>query len=411
MFFHSWNDIDPTVLIDDDGQAYLYWGNPECYWVKLNSDMISFNGKIDSLVPRMKTYQEGPWIYKKDNKYYLSWSSTCCPEGIGYAVADKPTGPWTYKNSIMDGNSNSSGNQPGIFDFKGSTYTTGFTNELWYSIQGGRTTRYERRSASLAKLSFDADGTIPKIPWFGAGNPVPGVPQVGSLNPYDTVQAETICFSKGVRTEVCKDVSGKMDVDSIHNGDYIKVKGVDFKSSGQKLFEARVASGANGGTIEIYIDSINGTKIGSCAFQGTSGWQTWATKSCVISNVSGKHDLFFKFTGGSGLLFNFNWWKFTESTGTGTMTGNIIYSDKVKLSVEKSSHTVNLDFVHFVSYQNINVELFDAKGRLVRSTINNAINSGRIALHLNKNEIHAGIYLIRVLQNNKTVFTQQFDLQ
>ena len=23
-----WDDIDPTVWIDDDGQAYMYWGNP-----------------------------------------------------------------------------------------------------------------------------------------------------------------------------------------------------------------------------------------------------------------------------------------------------------------------------------------------------------------------------------------------
>ncbi|HMA64171.1 MAG TPA: carbohydrate-binding protein, partial [Chitinispirillaceae bacterium] len=300
---------------------------------------------------------------------------------------------------------------PGIFDFKGSTYTTGFTNELWFSIQGGRTTRYERRSASLAKLSFDADGTIPKIPWFGVGNPVPGVSQVGSLNPYDTVQAETICFSKGVRTEACKDVSGKMNVDSIHNGDYIKVKGVDFNNSGSKLFEARVASGANGGTIELYLDSLTGTKIGSCTFQGTNGWQSWVTKSCAVSDVSGKHDLFLKFTGGNGLLFNFNWWKFTGSTGSGITSSNSLYCNKVKLSVDKASYTVNIDFLHVTSHQNVHVELYDANGRLMRSIRNNAINTDRISLHLNKNKIHAGIYLIRVLQNNKTVLTQQFNLQ
>jgi beta-xylosidase len=38
------NQIDPTVLIDDDGQAYLYWGNPDLWYVKLNSDMISYSG-------------------------------------------------------------------------------------------------------------------------------------------------------------------------------------------------------------------------------------------------------------------------------------------------------------------------------------------------------------------------------
>src|SRR5690606_13524955 len=36
-FVQSGNgDIDPSVFIDDDGQAYLYWGNPNCYYVKLN---------------------------------------------------------------------------------------------------------------------------------------------------------------------------------------------------------------------------------------------------------------------------------------------------------------------------------------------------------------------------------------
>ena len=41
-----WDDIDPTVYIDDDGQAYMYWGNPNLYYVKLNEDMISTSGDI-----------------------------------------------------------------------------------------------------------------------------------------------------------------------------------------------------------------------------------------------------------------------------------------------------------------------------------------------------------------------------
>jgi hypothetical protein len=402
--------IDPTVLIDDDEQAYLYWGNPDAYYVKLNKDMVSYSGDIVK-IPRQQSYQEGPWLYKNNNHYYLAWSSTCCPEGIGYAMSDAPTGPWTFKGSIMDGNSNSSGNQPGIFDFKGSTYTTGFTNELWYSIQGGRSVRYERRSANLAKITFNADGTIPKLPWFGMGNPTPGVPQVGSFNPYDTVQAETICWSKGVRTEVCKDVSGKMDVDSIHNGDYIKVKGVDFKNGGSKLFEARIASGASGGSIELYIDSINGTKIGTCAFQGTNGWQTWVTKSCEISSVSDKHDLFLKFTGGNGLLFNFNWWKFSLSTGTAAMAGNGLKQDyKITLIADRNSKTIRIDISNHITSQNVHVDMFDVKGRLVKSIFNNNLSSNIITLHLNKGEIKTGIYLIRVSQNGKTVFSQRFSL-
>jgi arabinoxylan arabinofuranohydrolase len=404
--------IDPTVLIDDDEQAYLFWGNPDAYYVKLNKDMISYSGSI-VMLPRMQTYQEGPWIYKKNSNYYLAWSSTCCPEGIGYAMATAATGPYTYKNSIMDGNSNSSGNQPGIFDFKGSTYTTGFTNELWYTIQGGRSVRYERRSASLAKITFNADGTIPKIPWFGVGNPTPGVAQVGTFNPYDTVQAETICFSKGVRTEVCKDVSGKMDVDSIHNGDYIEVKGVDFKTDGAKLFDARVASGTNGGNIEIHLDTITGPIVGTCAVSGTGGWQTWVTKSCQISGATGVHNVYFKFTGGSGLLFNFNWWKFSLATGTGAIANNSLKSSMaVKMALDNGkTRTLRLDFSQPVCQEKVNVCLFDVKGRQVRTIFENSLSSSHLAIQLDQTQMRTGVYMVRVSLDNKIVLTKSLNVQ
>ena len=92
-----WDDIDPTVFIDDDGQAYMYWGNPNLYCIKLNNDMISYSGEIMKM-PHIDDYQEGPWFYKRNGHYYLAFASTCCPEGIGYAMSDSPTGPWTYKS-------------------------------------------------------------------------------------------------------------------------------------------------------------------------------------------------------------------------------------------------------------------------------------------------------------------------
>lgn len=409
LFFHSWNDIDPTVFIDDDGQAYMYWGNPECYFVKLNQDMISFAGKIDSIKPRLKTYQEGPWFYKRNNHYYLAWSSTCCPEGIGYAMSSSPTGPWTYKGSIMDGNPLSSGNQPGIFDFKGKSYTFGFNFALNAAITS---THHERRSACLAEMPYNADGTIPKLPWFGNRVPEPGVAQVGSLNPYDTVQAETICFEKGVRTEVCKDINGKMNVDSIHNNDYIKVKGVDFKTPGPDLFEARVASGSNGGNIELRIDSLNGRKIGTCAIQGTGGWQNWVTKSCEVSNVTGKHDLFFKFTGGNGLLFNFNWWKFSSSTSTRGLNGNTTeHAQKVKITVNNGNvRNVHLEFLPSYLGKEVTVRVYDMGGRLAKTIYKNSLSASQLVLHIEKNDLMSGMYLVTVTVNENMVLTKKFNL-
>jgi len=72
------------------------------------------------------------------------------------------------------------------------------------------------------------------------------------LNPYVRTEAETICWSSGIETEKCSE--GGMNVGFIENGDYIKVKGVNF-GTGAASFEARVASATNGGNIEIRLDS------------------------------------------------------------------------------------------------------------------------------------------------------------
>ncbi|NLM60421.1 MAG: carbohydrate-binding protein, partial [Clostridium sp.] len=77
-------------------------------------------------------------------------------------------------------------------------------------------------------------------------------------------------------------------------------------------FEARVASATSGGKIELRIDSPNGMLIGTCPVVGTGGWQTWSTVTCDVSSVKGMHDLYLVFKGGSGYLFNINWWKFYD---------------------------------------------------------------------------------------------------
>ena len=80
----------------------MYWGNPKVYYVKLNEDMISYSGEIMQDPTTPDNYQEGPWVWKRGDRYYLAYASTCCPEGIGYAMSDSPTGPWEYKGMVVD---------------------------------------------------------------------------------------------------------------------------------------------------------------------------------------------------------------------------------------------------------------------------------------------------------------------
>jgi len=177
------DNIDPTVAVDDDGQAYLYWGNPDLWYVRLNRDMISYSGKIEKIGPRISDYQEGPWFYKRQGKYYMAFASTCCSEGIGYAVSDRATGPWTYKGPIMDHNPAATGNHPGIIDYKGGSYVFGFSYELNFAMTP---IHHERRSVTVAKFDYHPDGTIPNLGWWDRTT----APQIETLNPYDVVQAE-----------------------------------------------------------------------------------------------------------------------------------------------------------------------------------------------------------------------------
>ncbi len=302
-------DYDPTVFIDDDGQAYLYWGgNGPCYFVKLNEEMITTSGEIQTAsidftgTPPEASYTEGPWLWKKSGHYYLAWASRCCPEGIGYAMSNSPTGPWKCKGTIMDPDQRSSGNHPGIIEYKGNWYVFGFNYAINYSLTN---VHRERRSICVEKMSYNPDGTIQKLPWWTKT----GVRQIGTLNPYIRNEAETIAWESGVKTGKSK--SKGIHVTDINNSDYIKVKGVDFGNKGAGFFSAGVASALNGSEIELRIDSLGGTKIGALSITKTGSVKNWKLESTSVNNASGIHDLYFLFKGKPGeILFNFDYWKF-----------------------------------------------------------------------------------------------------
>lgn len=305
--------IDPTVYVDDDGQAYMYWGNTGLWMVKLNPDMISLSGSVQTMTLNKETFDntfgEGPWLDKRDGLYYLLFASKAEPapsvrpngsmENLRYSTSSSPIGPWKYRDMIMPAEGKSWTNHPAVAHYKGKSYFVYHNGALPGGGDG-------QRSVCVEEFSYGADGTIPKIPMTKTGPK-----QIGTLNPFQTTQAETIAFSVGLKTEKCSDTDGGMDVTSIHNGDTIKVNGVNF-GSGATSFDARVASSTSGGSIELRLDSQTGTLIGTCAVQGTGGAQTWATKSCSVKDATGIHDLYFNFVGsGTGTLFNFNWWRFS----------------------------------------------------------------------------------------------------
>lgn len=313
----SWDYIDPTVFIDDDGQAYLYWGNPRLYYVKLNDDMISYSGNImqvdqspesfgePKFVPMeadkkyFSTYTEGPWFYKRNGKYYMVYAAGGIPEHIGYSMSDYPTGPWKYKGVIMpQTDTNSFTNHPGIIDYKGKSYFFYHTGML---PGGGGFAR----SIAVEQFEYNADGTIPEI--LPTSN---GVEAVGMLDPYKRTEAETMSWSEGISTE--PNASTGVYVSDIHNGDYIKVANVNFGSGGPHKFGVSAASALRGGTLEVHMDSPDGPLVAEVKVPSTGGWENWRYLETMAKiEVPGVHDIFFVCKGRKGpKLFNLDYWQF-----------------------------------------------------------------------------------------------------
>lgn len=294
-----WNDIDPTVFIDDDGQAYMYWGNPDLYYVKLNKDMVSYSGDIVKL-PKIKDYQEGPWFYKRGDHYYMAFASTCCPEGIGYAMSDSPTGPWEYKGHIMNHNPLSNGNHPGIADYKGKSYVFGLNYQL---LREETKEHKERRSVGVAEMQYNPDGTIQELPFWTECV----VKQIQPFNPYRRVEAETMSWGYGLKTSK-NPQTGRITVNNIDNGETLTLSGVDFGSKGAKRFKASLAGVKAGSEIEIHLDSATGPLVGTLKPKASTGTD-FATSECKLKDAKGQHDLVFLFKGPGKDLMEWDWWE------------------------------------------------------------------------------------------------------
>lgn len=159
-------NIDPTVLVDDDGRVFLYWGTfGQLRGVELERDMVTPKGdvvKVDSL----PGFFEAPWLMKRDGTYYLLYAgnragpeSDCTPAlyhaCIAYGTAPTPLGPWTYRGVLLKPVSSTT-SHPGVIQFKGEWYIAYHTADA----EGGG---HFRRSVAIDRLAFDDTQSPPAI--------------------------------------------------------------------------------------------------------------------------------------------------------------------------------------------------------------------------------------------------------
>lgn len=277
---------DPALLVHN-GRVYLYASNDDDYTIDKKSGYITSIVCVSSSdmknwinhgavfeVPRDASWAKRTWapaVISRNAKIFLYFGNGDL--GIGLVTSGNPIAP--FKDPIGKGL---------------------ISTETPDALPGENMWLFD-------PMTFiDDDGTIEQVIYT-----YNDVAQVGGLNPYTRVEAETMPSQKGVETEVCS--KDDMNVTSLKDGDWIKINGLDFRSKGAEKFTANVIG--NDSTVELRLGSETGKLIGALNTAAAKNNQDWKFLSCKIDEVAGKQDLFLVVKGTGTNSLKIDWWTLT----------------------------------------------------------------------------------------------------
>ncbi|MBN2534551.1 MAG: family 43 glycosylhydrolase [Spirochaetales bacterium] len=304
------NDVewvfDPGILIDDDGQAYMYFGGgmpdtgDNARVIRLNEDMVSLKDESATTIIA-PDYFEAPFVFKRNGYYYFTYSTNWVGHGIriDYMMSTDPMKGFTYKGTILNNPPGNHGNNShhSIVEHEGEWYI--FYHNRKLSIREIGNKAIYQRSITLDYVTFNDDGTINLV------TPTDGtVEQLKNVDAFSIIEAEMMADLRGVEIEFAyeNEIKAGVNVTDIDNYDWTGYSQVDF-GEGAHNFNAKVASKTAGTRIEIWIDGLDlfkntpGTLIGTCKVPNTRNWQAWKNVTCPIELTTGVHDVYLKFTG------------------------------------------------------------------------------------------------------------------
>lgn len=146
-------NIDPTVLIDTDGQAYIFWGKKQCYYARLKANMLELDGEIKTV--EFPNFEEGAHLHKRGGWYYFSYGYES-PEKVAYAMSRSIEGGWEFKGILNELAGNCETNRPAVIAFKGKSY-------FFYHNGGLENGGSHRRSVCVDYLYYNPDGTMKRV--------------------------------------------------------------------------------------------------------------------------------------------------------------------------------------------------------------------------------------------------------
>lgn len=291
--------IDPAVFVDDDGQAYYYWGQDIAKGAKLKDSMTEIDeATLTHVATREKHgFHEGSSMRKRNGLYYFVYAdiSSGKPTCLSYATSRSPLGPFVKGGVIIDNagcDPESWNNHGSIAEYKGNWY-------VFYhrSTQNGN---YNRR-VCVEPITFNEDGSINQVEMTtqGAGK---------SLDPGTDMDAGRACLLGG-SAYIDQNDNGEEYIRAMHCGDFAVYKYYDFRKE-YTHFEAVASSLTYGGIIEIREDHKDGKLLGVCEIKPTGGWSKWESFSCPVQSAKGIHAICLVFKKQYMRLFNLKKFRF-----------------------------------------------------------------------------------------------------
>ena len=299
----GFNEIDPCVFMDDDGQAYYIWGQFSAKVAKLKPNMteIDTNTIVNGVVTEKEHFfHEGGYMVKRNGIYYFVYAHmgrAGRPTCIGYSTSKSPFGPFKYGGVIVDNDHCDPSvwnNHGSIVEFKGKWY-------VFYHRATHNT--FSMRKTCVEPITFNEDGSINEVEMTtqGAGAPLKATSQI---------DAERACLLYGnVRIQGFGENNEILA--GIRNADFAAYKYIDF-GDGVETITIRVAPGKNQGKIEVVANHSWDYSVGYIDVPGNGDGKTWITLTGKVKGLKGVKALWFKFVGQGDDLFKVDWFNFSK---------------------------------------------------------------------------------------------------
>ncbi len=266
--------IDPNVLIDKDGQAYLYWAARNIYVAKLKDNMVELASQpqIIQNLPD-KGLKEGPFVFERNGIYYLTYPHVQdSTEQLEYAISDNPMGPFKVAGVIMDQSLECWTNHQSIVEYKNQWYLFYHHNDL--------SPRFDKnRSVRIDSLFFNDDGTIKKV------NPT--LRGVGITSAFKKIQMDryTSKSKSGVSIDFIDSTKKTEGWKTILNeaNSWVKYNSVDFGRTKYKTLVVQAQS-ITGGLLQIKLENAEGPVVAQIEIPKSEEWLTLKTPLANFKN-------------------------------------------------------------------------------------------------------------------------------